>query len=163
VYVCKGCTNDCPDGAVVAVRSEGPGDYSNDEVGSGAGEGSASPSNKEPSSGDEEEPKKEAGESCSDGEQDRGSPNKKGSFSDDEVESKEKAGQAHNGDGASLEEVEKSLGQGGARQMETRTSSRFDGRDMGQRATHGNQRKLCFVLTSWRPSGTNIVAVLVLV
>ena len=47
--------------------------------------------------------------------------------------------------------------------METRTSSRFDGRDVGQRTTHGNQRELCFVLTSWRPSGTDIVPFLGLV
>ena len=99
VYVCKGCANDCPDGAVVAVRSEGPGDYSNDEV-----------SNNESSSGDEEQAKKEAEESCTDGEEDCRSPSKKGSSSDDEEESKEKAGQAHSGDGASLEEVEKIVG-----------------------------------------------------
>ena len=83
VYVCKACANVCPDGAVVAVRSQGPSYYSNDEASSGAGEGSASPSNKESFSGDEEEPKKEAGESCSDGEEDRGTPSKKESSSED--------------------------------------------------------------------------------
>ena len=111
VYVCKGCANYCPDGAVVAVRSQGPGDYSNDEVGSGTGEGSASPSKKESSSGDEEQATKEAEESYTDGEEDCRSPSKKGSSSDDEEESKEEAGEPRNGDGASLEEVERIVGQ----------------------------------------------------
>jgi hypothetical protein len=106
---------------VVVVRSEGPGDYSNDEV-----------SNNEASSGDEEQAKKETEESCTDGEKDCRCPSKKESSSDDEEESQEKAGPAHSGAGVSLEVVEKSLGQGGARQMKTRTSSRFIGRDMGQ-------------------------------
>ena len=47
--------------------------------------------------------------------------------------------------------------------MQTRTSSRFVGRDMGQGTTHGNQRKLRVVVTSWRPSGTKGVSILMLI